>query len=289
MSEYKGVFLGYDEEDFRRYAKLHYKYRNTRLVFGAGINDANYMVQIEDHEWFAKTKQRVVVWRCPIYQHWMALIRRCYSKKQKLTQPYLDSTVCEGWLRFSNFRKWYHKERRKFDMPSCSLVVDKDLKVLGNNTYSPKTCLLLPCTVNSAISLKGQGLYPLGVSWKKRNQQYQAQILDNGNKRYLGLYPDVASAHKVWLREKSLYILKLKVPLGMEEYLRDSLVHLARLLWHCYEDGIQLSYNNISDTYANMTESITGGDLKRSRKYSEQLGKLYKLRKEFLDASDTDK
>ncbi len=40
----------------------------------------------------------------------------------------------------------------------------------------------------------------------------------------------------------------------------------------------------VSDTYANMTESIVGGDLKRSRKYSEQLGKLYKLRREFLDA-----
>ena len=39
----------------------------------------------------------------------------------------------------------------------------------------------------------------------------------------------------------------------------------------------------VADTHCNLTESIKEGNFKRVRKYSSQLEKLYKLRKEFLD------
>ncbi len=39
----------------------------------------------------------------------------------------------------------------------------------------------------------------------------------------------------------------------------------------------------VADIHCNLTESIKEGNFKRVRKYSSQLEKLYKLRKEFLD------
>ena len=40
----------------------------------------------------------------------------------------------------------------------------------------------------------------------------------------------------------------------------------------------------VADTYCNLTESIKGGDFKRVRKYSSQLEKLYKLRKQYEES-----
>ncbi len=56
----------------------------------------------------------------------------------------------------------------------------------------------------------------------------------------------------------------------------------TQYLKNIVEDGIAFMVK-VSDTYSNLSESIEVADIKRVRKYSKQLEKLYKLRKDFLE------
>lgn len=266
MNDYVGKFSNYTYEDFYQYAKENYKYRETRLLFGHGINDAGYMVQIEDREWFAKTGKRVVVWRCPVYQHWMAMIRRVFSEKEKIKSPFLDSHICDEWLVFSNFKKWFVVEDSKFKECDYPLCIDKDLKVLGNKLYSSANCLILPKDMNSKISIKGGGEYPLGVSWKKKNGMYQSQVLSEGYKRYLGLHSCAASAHNAWLRYKVKILRNMYIPQGMEDYLRPYTENMADFLIYCEKESLQLYHGSLSEFYH------------LYQKHTEQLDTLYKFK-----------
>ena len=48
-------------------------YRKKRLVYGVGINDADYVVQPTEN---GKTKM------CIYYQTWKNMLRRCYSERE---------------------------------------------------------------------------------------------------------------------------------------------------------------------------------------------------------------
>ncbi len=80
------------------------------------------------------------------YKLWFGMIDRCYSPRQKLENPtYKGCTVCDEWLNFQQFCKWYD------DQPNArkeGFDLDKDFTVFGNKMYSPDTCTLLPYEIN---------------------------------------------------------------------------------------------------------------------------------------------
>lgn len=67
-------------------------YKKSKLVYGVGINDADYvigaMVMVDGKHLHA--------WRCPAYAAWSSMLERAYDPKFHAKQPtYVDVTVCD--------------------------------------------------------------------------------------------------------------------------------------------------------------------------------------------------
>lgn len=181
--------------------------KNTGLVYGVGINDAEYQTrEVESYTEGGKTKWRIV-WSCPIYDKWVGILQRCYSTKFQQQRPTCkDCSIDEHWLRFSNFKRWVETQ------PSIDLTkaeIDKDLLFPRNKKYSPNTAVLVSQEVNSFLigrtSSKGQ--YMLGVCWNKRCKKYYSQCSNSSPKRgrrsgYLGLFDTELEAHLAWKARK---------------------------------------------------------------------------------------
>lgn len=73
------------------------------------------------------------------YQHWHAMLRRCYYKVDgKHVYPaYEDCTVCDEWLTFQNFADWHEQH---YPQTKENWQLDKDIIVRGNTVYSPERC-----------------------------------------------------------------------------------------------------------------------------------------------------
>lgn len=169
-----------------------------RIVKGVGINDADYRV----NEWFnldkvdGKQKQKLI-WRCPFYKTWMSMLNRCYGEKSLKKNPtYKDCSVSEDSLRFSNFKKWMETQ----DWEGKHL--DKDILFKGNKVYSETTCIFVTRRINNFVEERGggRGLYPIGVSFNKSSQKYEAYCQKaNGGRKFLGLFDCPNVAHNEWL------------------------------------------------------------------------------------------
>ena len=94
------------------------------------------------------------------YNCWNSMLRRVTGRNSTC---YKGCSVCEEWLCYQNFAKWWHENY--YDCGE-KLELDKDIKVVNNKIYSPDTCLLVPHSINSLFckSTKSRGKYPLGIS-----------------------------------------------------------------------------------------------------------------------------
>lgn len=174
------------------------QYNKTLLVYGVGVNDADYFVQI-----FTSTprEDRVLESYCPFYRTWKAVLERCYSEKYSLKNTtYSGCYVCEEWLLFSNFKGWMEKQ----DWQGKEL--DKDILVGGNKVYSSDTCCFVSHKVNSFLTSAGKarGEYPVGVDFNKSNGKFRARCRNyaTGVSEYLGSYDTKEEAHSAWLQRK---------------------------------------------------------------------------------------
>lgn len=173
-----------------------------KLKYGVGNNDADYLTQP-----VVNGKQI----RCPAYKAWDRILMRAYSESYHKNQPtYRNVIVCDEWLTFSNFRKWFIKNHRD------GYSLDKDLLVIGNRVYSPDTCIYVPTWLNCFILGSGarRGNFKIGVTWHKYDNKFIAQChnpKDKGLKsEHLGLFDDEDSAHSAWLTRKLEIALDLK-------------------------------------------------------------------------------
>ena len=172
--------------------------RRSKLVWGFGINDADYitnpMVKIEG-KW-------VHLPVCPYYSKWYDMLRRCYSEEYQEKHPtYKGCSVCEEWKHFNNFKRWMEQQ----DWEGKDL--DKDFLVEGNRTYSPSACIFIPQKVNKFVTTSGKmrGDHPIGVRLDKRRKKnpYLSQCSDgSGVQKYLGYFATPEQAHQSWLQKK---------------------------------------------------------------------------------------
>jgi len=170
-----------------------------KQLFGVATNDADYYVR-------PIINGKPVV--CPYYQKW-------HSKHP----TYTGCTVCDEWLIFSYFKSWM--ERQDW----IGKELDKDILAQGNGHYSPETCLFVSHAINSLLNdnKAKRGLYPVGVSFKKQNNKFQAYIKINGIKKHLGLFSTPELAYKAYKTAK--YELIKQVALQQEEPLRSALLN----------------------------------------------------------------
>lgn len=86
------------------------------------------------------------------YAIWSSMIQRCYSELNFIKHPtYKDCTVCDEWLNYQNFSKWFEENYVKgYDL-------DKDILIEGNKIYSNKTCCFVPRWLN--VNIRAQDYY----------------------------------------------------------------------------------------------------------------------------------
>lgn len=174
---------------------------SKRLVYGVGINDADYVVQVNETIGYVDGKwKRRSVWVCPFYCKWVSMLQRGYSNKLKEKYPtYKDVTVTKDWHIFSNFKKWMEKQ----DWEGKQL--DKDILFYGNKEYSADKCVFV-CRKTNMFTVESdaiRGEFPIGVYWDKCKKRIKAKCRNGSGKHvYLGLHNTVESAFHAWLEKK---------------------------------------------------------------------------------------
>ena len=197
-------------------------YKKSKLVYGVGVNDANYVTQ----KYETVEGKRKQVWICPFYRTWRSMIERCYSEKWHSHHTYLDCVVCDEWLVFSNFKTWMEQQ----DWEGNHL--DKDLLIRGNRVYSPSTSMFVHPKVNIFITDHGKarGDYMIGVYWDKNAGKFKSQCCNpfTKKKEYLGYFTDEREGHLAWKNKKHEFACML----AESEYVSDSrLVEVLKTLY----------------------------------------------------------
>lgn len=180
-------------------------FKNTKGIYGVGINDAGYDTQVEGKH-------------CPFYLKWKTMLLRVYKKPYDC---YKDTEVCDEWLKFSNFKAWMEAQDWK------GKVLDKDL--LGDgNLYSPETCCFIGPKINSFLaSEKKQGKYLRGVS--KSYNRYFSRCSNpfTGKREFVGRFNCEVAAYVAYKAKKLEYAIRLSE--GLEEPLAKALVNKYKL------------------------------------------------------------
>lgn len=173
-----------------------------KLVYGVGINDADYVTQRFETIGYVDGKQKQkLVWKCLYYRAWQSVLERCYSEKLQEKRPtYKGCSVSEEWLTFSNFKNWMEKQDWE------GLHLDKDLLFEGNKIYSAETCVFVSPMVNTFTIDRGaaRGEWLIGVYWHKASGKFMAQCCNPFTKKqeHLGLFMAELEAHQAWLKRK---------------------------------------------------------------------------------------
>lgn len=162
-----------------------------RLVYGFGLNDADYCVQ-------PMINGRQVM--CKSYSDWKHMIKRAYSKKYQIKKPtYSDVTVCEEWRSFMSFRDWWVENHVD------GYQLDKDL-LTDNRQYSPKSCIYVPSWLNSFTTHQeksSNGLL-IGVDNHKSSRLFRSRCSNpkTGKQEDLGRFATEDAAHAAWKNRK---------------------------------------------------------------------------------------
>ncbi len=213
---------------------------NGKYVCGVGKNDIKkaavieYLVQVEGYIIEVALKLYTIM-----YNAWKNLLNRAYSEKCHQSYPtYIGVTVCDEWLFFSNFAKWFTKNYiGDYDL-------DKDLLKQNNKQYSPHVCRYVPNYVNKVLLDRGNargsmlGVCESGKGFKAQCNQLQG---DGTYKRvYLGTYDKPEQAHAAWQRGKIEAIKKV-----IEKYQKDP--HWYPEIVDALNNRIQVLRNDIQN------------------------------------------
>ena len=168
------------------------------------------------------------------YIRWHSMLCRCYSDKCQKNRPtYKGCTVCEEWLNYSNFKKWY--DDNYYEIAGEQMCLDKDILEKGNKTYSPNVCVFVPQNINTLFtkSNKIRGKYPIGVYKPNNSNKYKAQcsIFYNGKKQQksLGYYNTIEDAFNAYKQFKETNIKQ------MADYYKDKIPNKLYEAMYNYE------------------------------------------------------
>ena len=144
------------------------------------------------------------------YDAWRRMFDRCYNAKYHEKYPtYIDCEVCEEWFNFQNFAKWFYNNY--YEVDGQSIEVDKDWYVIGNKTYCPNSCCLVPNLINTCMlthdKIKNHDM-PIGVMWHK-NGSYVSRCSDHGKRKIIGYYNNIKDAENAYWNYKINYISRL--------------------------------------------------------------------------------
>ena len=190
-------FIDYDYEvktSYRCFLSGAVKCPYDKIVYGNGFIGVG---KYKSKEGNSMTKQ---------YQIWKDMLRRCYDDKFHKKHPtYKDCEVCDEWLNFQNFAKWYDKNYYKIENEQMHL--DKDILIKGNKIYSPETCVIVPQVINDLFvkNNKSRGDLPIGVTFDKSRNKYIGQC-KKGNMKSTKRFDNIDEAFYFYKTNKENYI-----------------------------------------------------------------------------------
>ena len=187
-------------------------------IYGVGINDAKYAVSHKDGGKNAG---------CPFYRTWRHMIQRCYDPMfLKNNIAYIDCHVEQEWRSFSNFKSWMEKQ----DWRNKDL--DKDLKKIGNKTYSKDACVFITREINTMITTRSsrRGMFPIGASLQTGGKKFISSCSYKGKTKLLGYYPTAEEASFAYKRFKNKILLEAS-ELPENRYIRAYLQDRAAFIW----------------------------------------------------------
>ena len=157
--------------------------------------------------------------KTPQYKTWRNMLERCYHP-EKRSSTYEKCEVCEEWLNFQNFAKWY--EENVYKCNNETMCLDKDILIKGNKIYSPSTCIFVPKGINCLFTNRknNRGDLPIGVN--KQGDKFRSSCCNGRNKRVvLGTFDDKHNAFLMYKINKELVIesmankYKNKIPIKL--------------------------------------------------------------------------
>ena len=200
----KEVTVEFQDEHKYRYCTSYINFKNGNLT-NPYENRAN-----KDFVGFVGNGKFNSVNAKDAYYKWRAMIRRCYcadyeSIINKDIASYKDCTLCDDWLCFQNFAKWYYDHYYECDETLC---IDKDILVHGNKEYAPDKCLLVPNKINLMLikETTSRGNLPMGVKLNKRNGMYIASLKKDGKCQHIGTFVDKYMAFNAYKVAKENHI-----------------------------------------------------------------------------------
>lgn len=173
-------------------------FKRHKKVHGKGVNDLEI-----------NTKKDIS------YRVWHNMLSRTINELNKSKMPsYSDATICDEWLIYSNFKKWFD------DNYIEGYELDKDILVKGNKVYSPNTCCFVPHEINTLIinRKRFRGLYPIGVS-KSGKRTYKAIVNIRNTRIHIGTYSSVEEAFNAYKRAKEVILKQIA-----KEYFEEGLI-----------------------------------------------------------------
>lgn len=165
--------------------------QRKRLIMDWGYNDLYGAV--------GKTKEEKKCWKI-----WHDMLCRCYSDAYHIKRPtYIGCSVCEEWQKLSVFKQWFNEHY------VGGWVLDKDILVKGNKTYSPETCCFVPQEINTLFIKRNalRGELPIGVT--KNGNHYIPQISKFGRMVRGTTCRNINDAFAQYKEMKELYIKQL--------------------------------------------------------------------------------
>ena len=135
---------------------------------------------------------------------------RCYNEKFHERQPQnSDCRVCEEWLNYSNFKKWY--DENIYGVGDETMDLDKDILFKGNKVYNPDCCVFIPHSINTLFlnGKKNRGDLPIGVYFDKGKGKYSACIASSGKSIKLGTFGNAIDAFNKYKECKENLVKKL--------------------------------------------------------------------------------
>lgn len=132
---------------------------------------------------------------------WHSMLRRCYAKASLKRQPtYIGCSVCEEWLLFSNFKRWWDEHQVE------GWCLDKDILIKGNREYSPSACCFVPNDINvMMIRKKKKDGLPQGIT-RTKSGKFQARVRVNEKDTIIGVFPTLKEAFQAYKKAKEAWI-----------------------------------------------------------------------------------
>lgn len=168
------------------------------LVFGVGINDADYTTtKFVEYPRVNGKRVRKRIWICPYYSAWRSMLKRVYCNNYKESFPSYETVdVCKEWHRFSVFRSWMETQ----DWEGKEL--DKDLLSKGGKVYSPTTCCFISKQINMFMteSSATRGQWPIGVCFVEATGKFRTQCRNPflGKQETVGNFSTPEEAFLAW-------------------------------------------------------------------------------------------